>query len=261
MRAWLNGKMCAVTATLLALVALSVSDVQSQQRRTSRRVTHPVRTRPVAQPTPTPAPQSADPTLVSTADEQPAEGTQTTKRPTTKPTLTAEQESERKLERLSADFARMNKKLDTIDKERQGDLLQERLTRAEQRAETLRAQLSQTLEKQADLQAQADQIEYELRPESIELRAATVPSLHSDDVRTQIRQSLENNKKRVRTQLDVLDATRTHLEASIASADEEADRLRKRLHELIEKDAAGATDNANSSAPPPASSSAPPPAH
>ncbi len=258
MRAWLNGKTFALAAALLALVALSGSDVQSQQRRTSRRVTHPVRPRPAQQPAPTLAPESTDPTLISIADEQ---SVPATKRPAPKPPLSAEQqEREQRIERLAADFARMNKKLDTIEKQRQGDLLQERLTRAEQRAEALRTQLSQTLEKQSDLQARADQIEYNLRPESIELRAATVPSLHADDVRTQIRQNLESEKKRVRTQLDVLDSTRSHLEASIISADEEADRLRKRLHELIEKDAAGANDNEPSTPPPAPSPSAPPPA-
>lgn len=258
MRAWLNGKAFALAAVLLTLITLSVSDIYAQQRRTSRRVTHPVRLRPVvAQPQPTPAPQSDDPTLVSTADEQ----TQTSKRAATKPTPAVEQqESDRRIERLSADFARMTKKLDTIEKQRQGDLLQERLTRAEQRAEALRAQLSQTLEKQSDLQARAEQIDYNLRPESIELRAATVPTLSSDNVRTQIRQNLESEKRRVRTQLDVLDATRSHLETSIVSADEEADRLRKRLHELIEKETSGAPDSESSTPPPTSSPSAPPPA-
>jgi chromosome segregation ATPase len=137
-------------------------------------------------------------------------------------------------------------------------LLQERLTRAEQRAESLRTQLSQTLEKQADLQARADQIEYDLRPESIELRAATIPSLHADDVRTQIRQSLENEKKRVRAQLDLLDSMRSRLETAIAGADAEADRLRARLNEII--DATGTTPSNTTPAPTPSPTpEAPPP--
>src|SRR5205085_4229685 len=211
MRAWWNGKAVAIVP-LLVLLLISFSVAQSQQRRrTSRRVTHPVRTRPVTQPQPTPVPSGTDPTLVSTAEES---NTSQTTRPTVKPTPNADQERARQLERLSTELNQLNKKFDAPEKERQADLLQERLTRAEQRAESLRTQLSQTLEKQADLQARADQIEYELRPESIELRAATIPSLHADDVRTQIRQSLESEKKRVRAQLDLLDTTRARLETS-----------------------------------------------
>src|SRR5947209_4598739 len=231
MRARLNGRAVALV-TLLVLLLISFSIAQSQQRRrTSRRVTHPVRSRRVTQPQPTPVPQGTDPTLVSTADEA---NTNQTARPTARPTPNADQESARRLERLSTELTQLNKKFDALEKERQADLLQERLTRAEQRAESLRTQLSQTLEKQADLQARADQIEYDLRPESIELRAATIPSLHADDVRTQIRQSLENEKKRVRAQLDLLETTRAHLETAIAGADAETDRLRARLNEVTE---------------------------
>src|SRR5438067_8608525 len=248
MRARWNSKSVALVA-LLALLLLSFSVAQSQQRRrTSRRVTLPVRSRRVTQPQPTPVPQGTDPTLVSTADES---NTNQTARPTVKPTPNAEQESARRLERLSTELNQLNRKFDALEKERQADLLQERLTRAEQRAESLRTQLSQTLEKQADLQARADQIEYDLRPESIELRAATIPSLHADDVRTQIRQSLESEKKRVRAQLDLLDTTRTRLETAIAGADAETDRLRARLNEV------DATGNSTTTAPAPTPSPTP----
>lgn len=255
MRAWWNSK-AVVIVTLLVLLLISFSIAQSQQRRTSRRVTHPVRPRPVTQPQPTPVPQGTDPTLVSTADE--ANTNQTPQRQTAKPTPNADEANARRLERLSTELNQLNKKFDALEKERQADLLQERLTRAEQRAESLRTQLSQTLEKQADLQARADQIEYDLRPESIELRAATIPSLHADDVRTQIRQSLENEKKRVRAQLDLLDSTRSRLETAIAGADAEADRLRARLNEII--DATGTTPSNTTPAPTPSPTpEAPPP--
>jgi len=251
MRAWWNGK-AVVIVPLLVLLLISFSVAQSQQRRrTSRRVTHPVRARPVTQPQPTPVPPGTDPTLVSTAEES---NTGQTPRPTVKPTPNADQERARQLERLSTELNQLNQKFDALEKERQADLLQERLTRAEQRAESLRTQLSQTLEKQADLQARADQIEYDLRPESIELRAATIPSLHADDVRTQIRQNLESEKKRLRAQLDLLDTTRARLETSVAGADAEADRLRARLNEVNE-----GTNTGTNSSPQPAPTPSPTP--
>ena len=111
MRARWNSKSVALVA-LLALLLLSFSVAQSQQRRrTSRRVTHPVRTRRVTQPQPTPVPPGTDPTLVSTAEES---NTNQTARPTAKPTPNAEQEGARRLERLSTELTQLNKKFDAL---------------------------------------------------------------------------------------------------------------------------------------------------
>jgi hypothetical protein len=241
MRVKLNGMVLALT-TLLALLLFSFSIAQSRQTpRPSRRVTHPVRPRPVTQPQPTPVPNGTDPTLVSTAEQ--ANTNQGTARATPRPTPNAGEESARRLQQLTTEVTQLNRKFDALEKERQIDLLQERLTRAEQRGESLRTQLGQTLEKQADLQARAEQIDYDLRPESIEMRAATIPSMHADDLRTQIRQSLENEKKRLQAQLDLINTARTHLESSIATADAEAERLRTRLNTLTDENTTGAANN------------------
>jgi chromosome segregation ATPase len=252
--------MMTLVALLAALIGLPFS-AQSQRRRTSRRVTHPVRPRPVTQPQPTPVPAGVDPTLVSTAEEQGAEQAQAqaqAAKRAAKQAASTDQESARKLENLSQEFSRLNQKFDALEKQRQGDLLQERLTRAEQRAEGLRAQLSQTLEKQADMQARLEQLDYDMRPENIQLRAATIPTLNADAVRTQIRQQLENEKKRVQAQLDVLDSSRRHLEESIVGADAEVERLHARLNELLDKDV-NPTNSGSSTTPPPTPSPTPPP--
>jgi chromosome segregation ATPase len=263
MSARANYKLMMLAALVLVLGELPVSVVQSQQRRRpSRRVTHPVRTRPVTQPQPMPVPAGADPTLISTAEEQQgaveAQAQAQAAKRAARQAANTDQESARKLDQLSQEFTRLNQKFDVLEKQRQGDLLQERLTRAEQRAEGLRAQLSQTMEKQADLQARLEQLDYDLRPESVQLRAATIPSMNGDAVRSQITQQLENEKKRVRAQLDVVEATRTHLETSIVGADAEAERLRARLNELMDNNAG--TSNATASPSPTPSSSPPPPA-
>jgi hypothetical protein len=243
----------------LALVVVSFSAAWSQQpRRVSRRVSNPVRPRPVTQPQPTPLPPGTDPTLVSTADEQTDEDApRPARRAAPRPTPNAEAENARKLQELSEEFTRLNQRLDALQKERQADLLQERLTRAEQRGESLRTQLTQTLEKQADLQARAEQLEYDSRPESISLRAATMGTLSADALRGQLSAQIENEKRRVRAQLDVLDATRQRLESSIATADAEAERLRTRLNEMLDKSLTG--DNTAVAPTPTPSPSAPPP--
>ncbi len=253
-RSGLKFMVWALAVLALVVLPLSVARSQQQRRRASRRVTHPVRTRPVTQAQPTPVPPGTDPALVSTAEDEQEERTPG-RRARAKPTPDPAAENERKLEQLSAEFSQLNRKLTALERERQADLLQQRLTSAEQRGEALRTQLSQTLEKQADLQARLEQIDYDLRPESIELRAATIPTLRADDVRVQLRQQLENEKRRVRAQLDVLESSRTRLETSIAGADAEAERLRTRLNQLLDQEGtAGAT-----AAPSPTPGASPPP--
>src|SRR5918912_693440 len=132
MRARSGLKFLVFACAALAFFILPLSVARSQQRRTSRRVTHPVRPRPVTQPQPTPVPPGTDPTLVSTAED--AEG-QPAKRPAPKPTPDRAAENERRLEQLSEGFAQLNRKLTALEKERQADLLQQRLTAAEQRGE------------------------------------------------------------------------------------------------------------------------------
>ncbi|HEX8069341.1 MAG TPA: hypothetical protein VF546_05290 [Pyrinomonadaceae bacterium] len=256
MRRATGDRVWALAALAVALAVVSFSAAWAQQRRPSRRVTHPVRPRPVTQPQPTPLPPGAEPTLVSTADEQTEDTPRPARRAAPRATPSADQENARKLQQLSEEFTRLNERLDALQKERQADLLQERLTRAEQRSETLRTQLTQTLEKQADLQARAEQLDYDSRPESISLRAATMGTLSADALRTQLSAQIENEKRRVRAQLDVLDATRQRLEAAVATSDAEVDRLRTRLNEILDKSLTG---DSTFALPAPTPSPTPPP--
>ena len=99
----------------------------------------------------------------------------------------------------------------------------------EQRAENLRAQLREVLDKESALQARVQQLDYELQPESIQRRMALIGTTRPEEVREQIRRELESEKEKVRAQLDQLATSRTRLEAAIAAAEAEADRLRMRV--------------------------------
>jgi septal ring factor EnvC (AmiA/AmiB activator) len=105
----------------------------------------------------------------------------------------------------------------------------ERLSRAEQRAASLRTELRDVQAKEADLEAKAEQIDYDLKPENIERATAGYGTTHPEELRDQRRHQLESEKQRLRKQLDQLAASRTHLEEAIATADAEIDRLRKKL--------------------------------
>lgn len=229
---------------LLSVLAWGTFEAQSQQqrRRPSRRATNPVRSGAATTPSPTP---DYEPRVVSTADEQAAQeaGQTTTSNRTRRnrppvPTPTPD-ETRKTMEALLDEFDRLNKKVDGLEKSRRADLIQERLTRAEQRAEGLQTQLRDVLEKEANLQAQTERIDDALRPESIERQTALTGTFRPDELRESIRRQLEAEKRRVRTQLDVLTASRTRLETALASADQISQRLRTQLEEATRLEAEG----------------------
>jgi chromosome segregation ATPase len=100
------------------------------------------------------------------------------------------------------------------------------LATVEQQAETLRAQLRDVIDKQAQLQARAQQLDEALKPENIERSVAGIGTTDATALRDQRRQQLEREKAGVEEQLQSLATSRSRLEASIASAEAEAVRLR-----------------------------------
>lgn len=241
MRAWLNGKTFALAVTLLVFVVVSVAVVPAQQRRTSRRVTHPVRPRPAAQPAPTPAPDSTDPTLVSTADEQPTDQPQP-KRATRQPAEAQQDATRRELEVVTAEVQRLSKQMATMEKQRRVDLIEERLTRAEQRSESLQTQLRDVMEKQSNTQAQIDRVDDQLRPESMDRALALVGTFRPDEARASLQRQLEGEKKRLQALLDGLDKNRQRLETSLAHADQVVEGLRSELEQALQREREGNAD-------------------
>src|SRR6266576_53158 len=68
---------------------------------------------------------------------------------------------------LTAELERFRKKVGDLEKDRALDTIQDRLTKQEQRAETLQAQLLGIAEKETTLQSHMDQLTEQLRPENI----------------------------------------------------------------------------------------------
>lgn len=257
---------------LLSALAWGAFEAQSQQqrRRPSRRETSPARANTSTAPRPEATPDY-EPRVVSTAAEQAAqeEGRTTTTPPNrtrrSRPAATTESDETLKtMQTLLDEFGKLNKKVDDLEKERRTDLIQERLTRAEQRAEGLQTQLRDVLEKEAALQAQMDRVDEQLRPESIERQAALTGTFRPDELRDTIRRQLDAEKRRLRTQLDVLQGSRTRLETALNNADQLVSRLRGQLDEAMQRelesgDAAAGALNAPRPTPSPTPSTTPPP--
>lgn len=135
------------------------------------------------------------------------------------------------VQQLTAELARIKKRVAELEKDRQVDSLQDKLVKEQQRAETLHAQLLATMEKEATLQARADQLDEQLRPENIDRSLAGVGGLHPEDARESLRRRLTNDRRRLQSQLDLLQQDHTRLQASLADSDAAILRLRLRLGE------------------------------
>src|SRR6267142_5770001 len=97
-------------------------------------------------------------------------------------------------------------------------------TSAQEKAASLRAQLSDIETKQAELQALLQNLEAQLQPENIEKYLAGIGSTHPEDLREQRRRQLEIERNGVQKQLELLATSHTRLETAISRADAEAYR-------------------------------------
>ena len=212
-------------AALAALILFN-GDAQSQRRRTSRRTSNPTRPQPVQAPN-----LPDEPAVVSTADDTPPATTRrTTRRTQQQQSTQAENEQLHGTVRdLSNQVEQLSGQLDQMKADQRAMFDLERLTRAEQRAEQLRTQLREVTDKEFQLQERRAEIDYESTPEAIQRRSALIGSLNPSAVREAISQQLERERTRINKQLELLATSRTRLEASVATADTEVERLRQRV--------------------------------
>ncbi len=242
---------------LVVLIGLSVcsldADAQRRRKRRARRVKRPVASRP-AITNPAIAPAGSETTtgaggekIISTAEQNTNETEQTTENAEPKknngsPRSSGDADMQQTINTLSNQVDRLNDKLTQLQQNDRTLIDMERLTRAEQRAESLRAQQVDVESKLADLQAKLEQITYELRPENIE-RAAGFGTVHPEEARDARRRQLEGERSRVLAQIKILETSRTRLETSVATADAEVDALRRKIEmQQAQQDTSGATN-------------------
>jgi hypothetical protein len=112
----------------------------------------------------------------------------------------------------------------------------ELLTRAEQRADMLRKQLVEVIEKETSLKIRLVQLEEEMRPENIERSLNVIGGTRTAELREARRRVLNNERKAVEEVLgQTLQGQRRQLEEDVRQADTMVSRLRERLFPLIEK--------------------------
>jgi chromosome segregation ATPase len=239
-----------IAFVVLLAFGVCLDEVSAQRRRTrrSRRVTNPVVTQPVV-PATIPSTQSTEPQIISTADQQASEQGNATeisgqvpatsrrpvnrKRPVVEPE-TEEESMRRTVNDLSNQVNKLSDKLSQMEENQRTLVDMERLSRAEQRAEALRTQQRDVLEKEGLLQARLEQIEFNLKPENIDRSVSTFGSTRPEEARDARRRALESEKTRVQAQIELYATSRQRLETAIINADLEVDKLRRRIEEATE---------------------------
>lgn len=112
----------------------------------------------------------------------------------------------------------------------------ELLTRAEQRAEVLRKQLLEIIEKETSLRSRLMQLDEDSRPESIERAVSLVGSIRAAELRDVRRRVLENERRGVESLLSQTAQSRLRLEEDVKQADTLVSKFRQRILPLIDKE-------------------------
>ncbi|CAN5662618.1 hypothetical protein BH20ACI3_BH20ACI3_07570 [soil metagenome] len=232
------------TAAFLVAVLVATSfclidaDAQTRRKRRSRRVVRPVVTNPIITPAEAQKARASGDKIISTADETPdAEVDETTQSAETRPKMgknagkpaAVDEDIQQTINGLSSQVNRLNDKLSQMQETDHALMDMERLSRAEQRAESLRSQQVEVESKLADLQSKLEETEYLMKPENIERGMATFGSTRPEEAREARRRKLESDRTRLLAQTKILETSRVRLESAVATADAESDLLRRRL--------------------------------
>jgi hypothetical protein len=110
------------------------------------------------------------------------------------------------------------------------------LARAEQRAEGLRRQLIELIEKETAYRTRIMQFDDDMRSDSIERSLSGVGTTRTPELRDLRKRQLDNERKGVENLLNVTAASRARLELDVKEADSLVARIRQRLLPLIEKE-------------------------
>ena len=108
------------------------------------------------------------------------------------------------------------------------------LTRAESRAESLRKQLFEMIEKENSIQTRIEQLSFNSRPEEIDRSLAFVGSMRPEELREQRKKSLEAESRNLQSLLVQVQTNRATLEDSVQKADFLVEKIRLKLDKEID---------------------------
>lgn len=228
------------TALVLCLLVL-VSDTDAQTKRRKKRVNRT----PVVSTTPQPtAPSVVGENSRYLDGNQIVFGETTTPQTTTEPqtteetaqTVDAEGETNVQIKELNSRIKKLEstKKGESDQKQQRLLLNLDILSRAESRAESLRKQLFEMIEKENSVKSRLEQIQYDARPELIERSVALAGSFRPEELRDQRKKSLDAEKRNLESLLTQIQTSRTTLESNVEKADALVEKVRSKLDKEID---------------------------
>ena len=137
-------------------------------------------------------------------------------------------------DRLLAPDAKAND--NSNDKVKRISANMELLARVEERAEILRKQLLELIEKETAYKSRMAQIDEDIRPENIERALSGIGTTRTVELRDTRRRVLENERKGLESLLNQTTSSRIRLEEDVRQADSLVTKLRQRLMPLIERE-------------------------
>ncbi len=196
---------------------------------------------------PKPVPQSTLPVVISQADQYQNQNQQLITgniETTTETQVETQPETfEEKLEKMTTRMKEMTTRVKTLEssKKNEYDEKQRRLllnldilTRAEQRAESLRKQLFDLVEKENSIKMKLEIIDYDIRPEMIERQVAFAGTLRPEELREMKKKGLEAEKRNLESLLSQIQTTKGNLEQNVQKADQMVEKLRAVLERDID---------------------------
>ncbi len=210
-----------------------VADAQKKKRKINQN----------AQPIITSAPAQTLPIIISRAEDIPSETqsapVQTVPLPQEPPTESVDD----KIDASNKQIKELNKRIKTLESNQKNeyDEKQKRLllnldilSRAEQRAESLRKQLFEIIEKESTVKSRLDQLQYDSRTENIERAASFAGSLRPEEIRDQRKKSLDAERKNLEALLLQIQNNRAVLQQSVDKADLMVEKVRAKMEKDID---------------------------
>ncbi len=195
--------------------------------------------------TSTPIPIQTVPVVISRADEFPNDDQVIVTENPQNRTQNSEDRETAGMDELEARIKLLesSKKNDYDTKQKRLLLNLDILTRAEQRAESLRKQLFEMIEKENTIQIRIEQLNYDLQPAMIERYAAIAGSLRPEQIRDARKRSLESEKRNLENLMSQIALSRKSLEDNVFKSDSLVEKLRSKLEKDIDEALVEKEDN------------------
>lgn len=219
----------------LIAVAVSVlfsaveSGAQTKKRKTAATKIATIQTAPAP---------TTEPEIISRAEDYNLDVPQIS--PAIETTIRTVDETNAATEKLISDLQERIRVLETNKKD-DYDVKQKRLalnldilTKAEQRAESLRKQSFDLMERETVIKSKLEQIDNDLRPENLDRSLAFVGSLRPEEMKAARKKSLEAERLIQQNLLTEVQKTRAALDINVQKADQLVERLRVKLEADID---------------------------